>query len=188
MIDRRRGERRYRWEPVPFLSPSGERKLYLPLQWQAKSCTDAYNQRRHGEANYDSHKHAATLYALDRRRAVRAPRYPAMKALTDGTIVFKCDDPQCHQYVQSNQLTRKRVMLTIDDPAKPKGVSMVMVERDLCPHCFVLSSRSGTQEFNPTPAGFARSKSDNIWKPRDRRLSSEVDPKSFEELRGRFKK
>lgn len=187
------GDRRIRWGAIATPSPSGAKRLYLPLQWQMQGCASALmgiaHSRRHGEANYVSHLEAKAQYDHDFLVGVRPPRRPPIKIDPETkAILIKCDDPLCGNYVQGHMLKNRKVMLSINDPEAKGGRSVVQVTRSLCPHCFVLSSKSGTQDFSPTPERMERSKSAvNPWREPDRRPASEVDPVTYEEMRKRYK-
>lgn len=158
---------------------------------------------RHKNTDLTSHKREAVQYELEKLRNIKPMNggQSPVHIAADGRITLKCGTPECVTYVPGEHLTRTKVMVQIpDDEIKPGPVThngelrmkTIQVERELCPHCYVMSSKSGTQEFSPTPEAFGRSKAKNepsmIWRNlrQDARPSSEVDPVEFRRIASRY--
>ena len=158
---------------------------------------------RHRNTDYESHKREAVHYALDKLRSIKPMNggQSPVHIAADGRITLKCGTPECMSYVPGEHLTRVKVMVQIpDNEVKPGPVTnngelpmkTIQVERELCPHCFVLSSKSGTQLYSPTPEAFGRSASKNqpgmIWRNLrlDARSAAEIDPEAYQRHARRY--
>jgi hypothetical protein len=145
---------------------------------------------RHSQSDYFSHHEARVQYVLDGLRLAgeRRSESPIRIDTATGAITLKCDTPDCHNYCSGDSLRRVKVSIMIDDPSHPGRRIPIQKERDLCPHCAALSSRSGTQEIDPRTPPMAQSKSTvSLWGKRDRRTSEQIDPATLELMRRRYK-
>jgi hypothetical protein len=130
---------------------------------------------------------ATTEYHLNMLRGIERRESPIRVSPT-GEITVKCDTPDCRTYVAGENLRRMKVTILVNDPDNPTQKVPVQRDRDLCPHCAALSSRNGTQSYDPRTPAFRRDLSGvNIWKGVDRRSSAEIDPETLREMRKRYK-
>ena len=139
---------------------------------------------------------AAVQHELDKLRAIR-PMHGGLSPVRiapDGSVTLKCGSPECITYVPGEHLTRVKVMVQIPDDLSPVAgaTKSIQVERELCPHCFVMNSKHGTQTYDPTPGTFGRSASkaqaSMIWRNlrTDARPASVVDPEAYAQIARRY--
>lgn len=171
------------------------------LQLAQRLRRETFTLARHRHTDQESHKRAAVAYVLDGLKGITKSNHGESTVRIDpvtSAITCKCGDPECTSYVSATSLTRTKVFIEVDDdnPRKPQPAKMlIQVERDLCPHCFVLSSRAGTQKYDPSPREFTRSTAKlrlpvpvfRNGQMSDKRLSSEIDSEGFAETRSRYR-